>query len=175
MKKNKSKKLIIIAVIVFSLAAGIAFIYYKTKNTSKVKDSKTLPTEVKTNSQNNTEQNVADANSKKLEDNKQMSQKLAKPTLNKSSGYNGPIPVDSTVNFICLGGTGLECRIELSKSDEPDKTLVLEKKTIQSDRSQGYASWDWVSALGKWSIKAIINDNAGNTNTSDVQILEVTK
>lgn len=98
---------------------------------------------------------------------------LKPPTFLKSSGNNGPVPESATINFICQGQDGLDCFIELQDTSNPNNKFILAKKPILSDRSQGFASWDWTSVLGKWNIKAIIVDKEGNTSVSETQTLEV--
>ena len=94
---------------------------------------------------------------------------LPKPTLMKSSGNNGSIPTGAMIEFTCLAPTGYTCRVELSGS----KTITLGAKTIEDNRGQTGANWEWSSERGTWSVVALLRDAKGNEGRSDSQQLEV--
>lgn len=99
----------------------------------------------------------------------------AKPTFSKSSG-NSPshtVPAGVLMNFICNDTPGASCTIILtSTSGAP--AINLGAKPVQTDQygQPAFASWDWTSVRGSWSIAAQASDGSGTTN-SDVQELIV--
>ncbi len=98
-----------------------------------------------------------------------VSASVPKPSLTKSSGNNGSVPVGAILEFTCLAPVGYTCSVEL----KGDKTITLEKKSIIDNRGQTGVSWSWTSEKGTWSVSAILSDAQGNTNRSDSQSLEV--
>lgn len=94
---------------------------------------------------------------------------VPKPTLMKSSGNNGPVPVGAIIEFTCLAPTGYNCSVEL----KGNKTITLDEKSIEDNRGQTGAGWEWTSEKGSWTIVAALKDSNGNTNSSDSQSLEV--
>ena len=101
---------------------------------------------------------------------------LTKPTLNKSSG-NGPdhtIPKDVLVNFICNSVAGSKCSVILTSKTNPANVITLEVKSVGGTYGQPpFASWDWKSVAGNWSIVARATNGSGGSMDSDKQDLTV--
>ncbi len=97
---------------------------------------------------------------------------VGKPTLNKSSG-NGPdhmVPAGAVINFICNSTVGTTCDIVLTNQGN---TVKLGAKAVASTYGQAtYASWDWTSTAGNWTIVARAS-NGSATSDSDSQELRV--
>lgn len=101
---------------------------------------------------------------------------LTKPTLNKSSG-NGPdhtIPKDVLVNFICNSVAGSKCSVILTSKANSSNVITLEAKSVAGSYGQPpFASWDWKSIAGSWSIIARATNGSGSSMDSDKQDLKV--
>jgi hypothetical protein len=101
---------------------------------------------------------------------------IAKPSLQKSSG-NAPgssVPAGATIEFTCEGTAGLGCEVILTDRNNSAHVINLGKKAITSNgRGQNFAIWDWPAVSGSWNVVARASDTAGNSATSDAQILEV--
>lgn len=98
-----------------------------------------------------------------------ISSSVPKPSLMKSSGNNGSVPVGAVIEFTCLAPSGYTCSVEL----KGNKTITLDKKTIEDNRGQTGTSWEWTSEKGSWSVTAVLRDANGKANVSDSQSLEV--
>lgn len=96
---------------------------------------------------------------------------LPTPVLAKSSGNNGSIPPEVIVNFTCESAPGYLCEVRLEKAGA--NTVTLEKKQLTGERGQSFASWNWESISGTWSITAVLSSSSGQSKSSSVQKLEV--
>ncbi len=99
---------------------------------------------------------------------------LAKPTLSKSSGNNGPVPAGILINFVCEGAKGLNCEVILTDSNDSTHQILLPKKPLADNgRGEVFASWDWNSIKGTWKVISKVTDGAGNSASSDIHTLTV--
>lgn len=96
---------------------------------------------------------------------------LPTPVLAKSSGNNSSIPSSVLVNFTCTSIPGYFCEINLQKAGA--STIVLEKKKLTGEMGQSFASWNWESVSGTWSVTAVLSNSSGQTKSSPAQSLEV--
>lgn len=96
---------------------------------------------------------------------------LPTPVLAKSSGNNGSIPPDVTVNLTCESAPGYFCEVKLEKAGV--NTVTLEKKQLTGERGQSFASWNWESISGTWSVTAVLSNSSGQSKSSVSQNLEV--
>ncbi len=97
-----------------------------------------------------------------------------KPTLQKSSG-NAPgsyVVAGTIVAFTCEGAEGNQCNIVLTNT-ATSQVIRLGKKPLQNNNhGQVFASWDWTTIKGTWTV--IAQASAGNsTANSSSQSLEV--
>lgn len=99
------------------------------------------------------------------------SNNLPTPVLAKSSGNNGSIPSGVLVNFTCTSTPGYFCEVKLEKSGA--NTVTLEKKQLTGEMGQSFASWNWESIGGTWSVTAVLSNSSGQTKSSAPQTLEV--
>ncbi len=93
------------------------------------------------------------------------------PILAKSSGNNGSIPPGVLINFTCTSTPGYFCEVKLEKSGA--NPIILEKKQLTGEMGQSFASWNWESVSGKWSVTALLSNNSGQAKSSAAQTLEV--
>ena len=96
---------------------------------------------------------------------------LPTPILAKSSGNNGSIPSGVLVNITCTSAPGYYCEIKLGKSGA--STITLERKQLTGTMGQSFASWNWESISGTWSVTAVLSNSNGQTKSSPAQTLEV--
>lgn len=98
---------------------------------------------------------------------------LNTPTLQKSSGNNGPVPAGALIEFTCEGQVGVSCEIILtSRANRSNVIRLGAKKIADNGRGQYFASWEWESKSGDWSVVARVSDGT-STKDSAIQILEV--
>lgn len=96
---------------------------------------------------------------------------LPTPVLAKSSGNNGSIPAGAIVNFTCTSAPGYFCEVTLQKPGA--SSITLERKQLTGEMGQSFASWNWESLSGTWSITAVLSNSGGQTKSSAAQALEV--
>jgi hypothetical protein len=99
------------------------------------------------------------------------SNNLPTPVLAKSSGNNGSIPSGVLVNFTCTSTPGYSCEVKLQKAGA--NTITLERKQLTGEMGQSFASWNWESISGTWSVTAVLSNSSGQTKSSAAQTLEV--
>lgn len=99
------------------------------------------------------------------------SNSMPTPVLAKSSGNSGSIPAGVLVNLTCTSTPGYFCEIRLEKPGA--SPIVLEKKQLTGEMGQSFASWNWESVSGKWSVVALLSNSSGQTKSSTAQTLEV--
>ena len=93
------------------------------------------------------------------------------PVLAKSSGNNGSVPFGALINFTCESTPGYFCEVKLEKPGA--STITLEKKQLTGERGQSFASWNWESVSGTWSVAAVLSNSSGQSKSSAAQTLEV--
>lgn len=159
---------VVIAAIVLSVFVVIGYTLFNwSENQSENRSEKTSNNSIANkNNEPSAPQDSADA----ADD---QNKTLPKPTLNKSSGNNGPIPSGILVNFTCTGVINAECQIILTDTDS-EEVLELEKKELEdTGRGNPSAVWTWKSISGNWQVKAVVTANGFNDNMSNSQELTV--
>lgn len=95
-----------------------------------------------------------------------------KPTLIKSSGNNGPVPINIVIEFICQGDPGLNCNIVLVNQN--GSVINLQNQPLKNNgRDQYLARWEWKSLSGVWQVYSVVTNSQGKSAQSDKQTLEV--
>ena len=98
---------------------------------------------------------------------------LSAPTLQKSSGNNGPVPSGVLMEFTCQGQVGISCEIILTNQGNRNEVIRLGiKKVADNGRGQHFARWEWESKQGGWSIVARVSEGT-STKDSTAHTLEV--
>ncbi len=165
--KNNSKRIIIIIVLLLLLVGvflAVFFVYKKISNkpnpTKEISQQSTA-----TNTENSDKANTVNApvNSN--------SSTLQAPTITKSSGNNGSVPVNVLINFVCNSQPNTTCQLILI--DGSKKITLEEKPVIDNGRGQFFASWDWKSIAGNWQVFVRAKNQQGNTADSIKQSLVV--
>lgn len=96
------------------------------------------------------------------------------PVLIKSSGNNGPVPAGANIEFVCQGPAGFACTVTLSDKNNPNRIIDLGVKKISDNQGETTGvNWYWEAVQGSWTVKAILSDSAGQSNSSAGQNLEV--
>lgn len=95
-----------------------------------------------------------------------------KPTLIKSSGNNGPVPVNVVIEFVCQGSAGLNCKVVLVNQN--GSIVELPSQQVKDNgRGQYFTSWEWRSLSGIWQVYAVVINQQSKSTQSDKQTLEV--
>lgn len=175
-KKKQRRNIAIVATVVALLVLGGVFVFARHNSTTKTAN-KTVAEQAAQNADS-----ASDA--RKSADTPAADPKTAtsanpggvgKPTLNKSSG-NGPdhtVPGGAVINFICNSTVGTTCDIVLTNQSNPNNSIKLGGKAVASTYGQpAYASWDWTSTSGNWSIVARASNGSASSD-SDSQELTV--
>jgi hypothetical protein len=93
-----------------------------------------------------------------------------KPTLQKSSSV---VPPGALVNFVCEGTINLMCDVILTNKSTAQKLSLGAKAIADNGRGQYFASWNWESQAGDWSVVARVTSAGGASTDSDPQEVTV--
>jgi hypothetical protein len=173
MNQLKNKILIIITVsicIILLTASGGVFLWYKnskkmdSQSSSRNSEGSASNLQIKTNEAiiNKKEDNTTSAKDAPIP---------KQPTLTKSSGNNGPVPVGVNINFVCTAEPGLDCSIVLDSDSK--NAVVGPAKVTDNGRGQYFASLYWTSVKGSYKVTAQAKNIQGGISSSIVQTLEV--
>ena len=177
MKKKKRKQLTLSAAILGTvlLALGGVFVLgVKHKqvalNTQSSSQNAPTPVQQPTASSGSTVPNTVNVSTNP---NNSSSGSVSKPTLNKSSGNNGPIPASVLVNFTCYTAQGNNCAIILTDKTNSANVITLNTQAATSTYGQQpFASWNWTSVAGSWNVVARASNGSASSD-SDAQGLVV--
>jgi len=179
---RKSKKIVLmVSVVMLAIAFVFAYQLTRTESPDLVQGKLSEPTQDSSASSENSESATSPNSIKPVETSApsvgstsaqaEPTNGLPIPILAKSSGNNGSIPPGVLVNFTCTSTPGYFCEVKLEKSGA--NPVILEKKQLTGEMGQSFASWNWESISGKWSVTALLSNNSGQAKSSAAQTLEV--
>ncbi len=168
-KSNKKIALIIAGVVFLCLAIGAgAWYYYNQYNKSKLPTSNTDYESGESNAVNpRISPNQTDPS-----ENKQDSSVVPKPVLVKSAGNISSVPPGVLIDFTCSAPAGYTCEIQLKSNN--GEQINFDRKTISADsKGQTTVVWEWETKTGSWDVLAVLYNDNGQSNSSDIQGFEV--
>ncbi len=178
-KKNNKKKVIIIVSILIVLLIGAAlgvFIYKKRQNSKQLSAAPELQNPQNTSAENTTTQSnpsqINGATNTTQSATSTTPSKPQAPVFTKSSGNNGSIPSNVLVEFVCSAEPGVDCQIILVNTNGQKINLPY-VQVKDNGRGQYFASLQWTSQTGTWSVTAQAKNSQGGISSSEKQTLVV--
>lgn len=173
-KQNKIKRtwlIVLCAAAVIAIAAGIYWLSTKKNTDYPISPGPTIEDEGSRRSQSQDQDIPASPGVEPAQN--PATGSLAAPSLIKSSGNNGAVPVGAVIEFICLSVDGASCDIVLTNSANPKNVVKLGARTIADNGRGEYAAlWNWTAQKGNWKVVAQAS-KAGASASSSEQTLEV--
>lgn len=178
-KKNNRKKVVIIlsilTIFITSVVLG-GFIYKKRQNSKQLSAAPELQNSQKTSAENTTTQSKPSQTNGATNTTQSATSttpsKPQAPVFTKSSGNNGSIPRNILVEFVCSAEPGVDCEIILVNTNGQKITLPY-VQVKDNGRGQYFASLQWTSQTGTWSITAQAKNSQGGISSSEKQALVV--